>query len=187
MRGPNGIRTKGGIKLRYVFQTSVNGSRQETQEIIKQACQKIGIGIDIKAIPASVFFSSDPGNPDTSAHFYSDLQMYTTGPSEPDPVLWMRFFLSSEIAGKENEWQGRNVTRWRNRDYDRLYASASTELDPIKRAAEFIQLNDLAIRENVVVPIVYRSLVSAAASGLHVSLSGWDNDTRGLADWFRDP
>jgi peptide/nickel transport system substrate-binding protein len=186
-RDPDGIRAKGGRKLQYTFQSSINQSRQETQEIVKQACKMVGIGIEIKAVLASVFFSSDPGNPDTSSHFYSDLQMYTSGPTQPDPGIWMRFFLSSEIASKENRWQGRNVTRWRNHDYDMLHAAATIELDPIKRAAIFIRLNDLVVQENVVVPIVYRSLVGAAAKGLNVSLSGWDNDTRGLADWYRDP
>jgi len=34
---------------------------------------------EIKAVPASVYFSSDVGNPDTYTKFYSDLQMYTIG------------------------------------------------------------------------------------------------------------
>ena len=116
-RGPDGFRVRDGKKLQFVFQSSINQSRQETQQIIKRACEKVGIQIEIKAVLASVFFSSDPSNTDTSSHFYADLQMYTNGPSQPDPGQWMRFFLSSEIASKSNRWQGRNVTRWRNSEY----------------------------------------------------------------------
>jgi hypothetical protein len=50
---------------------------------IKQACQKAGIELELKSIDPSVFFSSDEANPDTAAHFYADLQMFT---AEGDPV-----------------------------------------------------------------------------------------------------
>ena len=70
---------------------------------------------------------------------------------------------------------------------DRIHAAAVMELDPVKRAAMFIMLNDLAVKDNAVIPVVSRSLIGAAANGLHLTLSGWDNDTRGIADWLQDP
>jgi peptide/nickel transport system substrate-binding protein len=73
-KGPDGIRAKDGKQLKYVFQTSINQPRQKTQAIVKQACEKAGIDIEIKAVTASVFFSSDPANSDTYPHFYADLQ-----------------------------------------------------------------------------------------------------------------
>src|SRR4029077_15762107 len=94
-KGADGIREKGGKKLKFLYQTSVNQPRQKTQQIVKQAAQKAGMDIEIKSVVASVFFSSDEANPDTYPHFYSDLQMYTTGPSQPDPGVWMQSYLSS--------------------------------------------------------------------------------------------
>ena len=41
-KGADGIREKGGKKLKLVFQTSINSPRQKTQQIIKQAAQKAG-------------------------------------------------------------------------------------------------------------------------------------------------
>ena len=64
-KGADGIREKGGKKLKLVFQTSINAPRQKTQAIIKQACQKAGIDLELKSVTASVFFSSDVANPDT--------------------------------------------------------------------------------------------------------------------------
>ena len=124
-RGADGIRAKNGHKLDYLFQTSINQPRQQNQEIVKAACKKAGINIRIKAVLASVYFSSDPGNPDTYTKFYSDLQMYTTGPGMPDPGIWMRSFLSTEIADKANNWSGRNITRWRNAEYDKTWHAAA--------------------------------------------------------------
>ena len=83
-KGEDGICwVKDGRQLKYVFQTSINQPRQKTQAIVKQACEKAGIGIEIKAVTASVFSSSDAANPDTYPHFYADLQMATYR-SDPD-------------------------------------------------------------------------------------------------------
>ena len=184
--GGDGIRAKDGVRLKVVFQTSINAPRQKTQEIVKQACQKAGIEVEIKAVPASVFFSSDVGNPDTYTKFYADIQMFTTTMTQPDPGDFMRQFLSAEAANKDNKWQGRNITRWKNADYDALYDASTHETDPIKRAALFIQMNDLVIKNVVVIPVVYRPSVAAVSSKLHVRLSGWDSYIGDLHNWYAD-
>ena len=69
-KGADGIREKDGKKLKFVYQTSINQPRQKNQAIVKQACQKAGIDIEVKAVTASVFFSSDVANPDTYTKFY---------------------------------------------------------------------------------------------------------------------
>jgi peptide/nickel transport system substrate-binding protein len=184
--GSDGIRQKDGHRLEWLYQTSINQPRQETQEIVKQACAKAGIKLNIKAVVASVYFSSDAGNDDTYPKFYADIQMYTTNPPQPDPAFWMQSFLTSQVAQKSNKWQGRNTTRWRNADYDRIYQETTTELDPVKRAAQFIQLNDLIVNNHVVIPVIFRRMVSASVNGLQVIMSAWDNDTRALADWYKE-
>ena len=84
-KGPDGIRAKDGKKLKFVYQTSINTPRQKNQAIVKQACQKAGIDVELKSVTASVFFSSDVANPDTYTKFYCDIQMYTTTMTQPDP------------------------------------------------------------------------------------------------------
>lgn len=185
-RGSDGVRAKDGKKLKLVFQTSINTPRQKTQAIIKQACQKAGIDLELKSVTASVFFSSDVANPDTYTKFYCDIEMYTTTMTQPDPELFMNQFVSWEIASKENKWQGRNVTRWRNEEYDTAYRAALGELDPVKRAALFIRMNDLACDNQAVIPVVYRPRVSAVAGKLRARLSGWDNDLWALQDWYKE-
>jgi peptide/nickel transport system substrate-binding protein len=185
-RGSDGIRAKDGKKLKLVFQTSINAPRQKTQAIVKQACQKAGIEVELKSVTSSVYFSSDVANPDTYSKFYSDIQMFTTTMGEPDPEVFMRQFGSWEIASKENKWQGRNITRWRNDQYDRAFRTAESELDPVKRAALFVAMNDLVVGDPVVIPVVYRPRVSAISHQLKASLSGWDNDLWDLKNWYRE-
>jgi peptide/nickel transport system substrate-binding protein len=184
--GADGVREKNGVKLHAVYQTSINAPRQKNQEIVKQACQKAGISIEIKSVTASVFFSSDVANPDTYAHFSTDLQMFTTTMSQPDPGVFMRQFLSEEIASKANKFQGRNITRWQNAEFDKLHGQSTQELDPVKRAALFIAMNDLVIKDVVIIPVVTRPAVSAVGGKLKVPLSGWDSNFYALADWYRE-
>jgi peptide/nickel transport system substrate-binding protein len=186
-RGSDGIRAKDGKQLKLVFQTSINAPRQKTQAIIKQACQKAGIDLELKSVTASVYFSSDVANPDTARKFYSDIQMYTVGtPSVPDPELFMLWFVSWEIASKDNKWQGRNPMRWSSDAYDEAFRAAQAELDPVKRAALFIKMNDMVVEDVAVIPIVNRRWVAAMSNKLRATLSGWDNDFWNLKDWYRE-
>ncbi len=185
-KGSDGIREKDGKKLKFVYQTSINQPRQKNQAIVKQACQKAGIDIEVKAVTASVFFSSDVANPDTYTKFYTDLQMYTTTMTQPDPELFMKQFLTEEVAQKANKWQGRNITRWRNKEYDDNFKAAQVEVDPVKRAAMFIKANDMVVNKVVVIPVVARPGVVAMASKLRASISGWDNNTWDIQDWYKE-
>ena len=98
----------------------------------------------------------------------------------------MHQFLSWEAATKANKWQGRNITRWRNEEYDKVYRAAESELDPVKRAALFIKMNDLVIGEVVVIPVVYRPNVRGVHNQLKTVLSGWDSDAVHAVDWYRE-
>jgi len=185
-KGPDGIRAKNGRKLKFVYQTSINAPRQKCQQVVKQACQKAGIDLELKAVTASVYFSSDVANPDTYTKFYSDIQMYNTTMAQPDPEVFINQFCSWEAATKENKWQGRNISRFRNDDFDAAYKAAQTELDPVKRAALFIRMNEIVVENRAVVPLVSRPVVAALSNKLHAPLSGWDNDVFQLKDWYRD-
>ena len=185
-KGGDGIREKDGKKLKFVYQSSINQPRQKTQAIVKQACQKAGIDIEVKAVTASVFFSSDVANPDTYTKFYCDLQMYTVTMTQPDPELFMKQFLAEEAATKANKWQGRNITRWQSKEYDDNWKAGQDELDPIKRAAIFIKANDLVIANQVVIPVVARPSVAALANNLKANMSGWDNNTWDIESWYKE-
>ena len=185
-RGSDGIRAKDGKKLKFVYQTSINGPRQKTQAIVKQAAQKAGVDIELKSVTASVFFSSDVANPDTYTKFYCDIQMYTTTQTQPDPGVFMQQYISTEISNKDNKWQGRNIVRWKNDAYDKLHAASVNELDPVKRAALFIQMNDLICGDNVIMPLIYRAQVCGMASKLVAVMSGWDTYLWNVQDWYKE-
>jgi len=187
-RAGDGLRAKDGRRLRMLFQTSINAPRQKTQAIVKQAAAKVGIELEVKAVVPAVYFSTDPANADTLAHFTADLQMYSLVNGSPDPQLFLQPFVSWEIAQKENKWAGRNSTRWRNDEYDRMYKAAETEMDPVKRAALFIRMNDMLVQSVVIVPFLWRGTASAVSNRLRgTEISGWDSTFWNLAHWYREP
>lgn len=185
-KGGDGIREKGGKKMKFVFQTSVNSIRQKEQAVIKQACQKAGIELELKSVTGAVFFSSDVANPDTYGKFWCDMQMYTTTMTQPDAERFMDQYTSREVSSKANKWLGRNICRYRNEEYDKAYHAAEAELDPVKRAALFIGMNDMVIKDNAVIPLISRPRARGASLKLVASLSGWDLDFSTLQNWYRE-
>jgi peptide/nickel transport system substrate-binding protein len=185
VRGRDGIRAKDGVRLRFVYQTSVNAPRQRTQAIYKQAAQRAGIDLELKSVTASVFFSSDVANPDTYTKFYADMQMYNTTMPQADPQLFMNQFTSWEVATQANRWQGRNITRWRNEEYDRIFRESEAEMDPVKRASLFIRMNDLIVGSHHIIPLFNPQAVNGHLNNMRPVLSGWDNTFWLLRDWHR--
>jgi peptide/nickel transport system substrate-binding protein len=185
VRAADGVRAKSGRRLRLLFQAAANSTVQKIQAVVKQAAARAGIEMEVKAIPASVFFSADVTNVDTNVRFHADLQTYTvfTG---LDPQLFMAQFASWEIPTKENGWTGRNISRWRNAEFDNLWRKADVEMDPVKRAALFIKMNDLVIQSAVAIPVTWRNVVHAAANNLvGIELNSWDSIFGRIAYWHR--
>jgi peptide/nickel transport system substrate-binding protein len=112
--------------------------------------------------------------------------MYNTTMAQPDPQIFIEQFASWEVSAKANKWQSRNITRFVNAEFDKTHKSAESELDPVKRAAMFVRMNEILIEQKAVIPIVNRPVVSAHSSRLRAPMSGWDNDVWLARDWFRE-
>lgn len=182
----DGIRDKKKVKLKIVFQTSVNQVRQQTQNIIKQALESIGVEVELKITDSSILFSSNPSNPNTRAHFASDLLEFYTGSDSPDPGVLMKRWTCDQIPQKANNWSGTNVERWCNTVYDNLYKQSSTEIDPKKRQHLFIKMNDLLINDVVTIPLVHRASISGVSKTIEgVNLTPWDTQLWNIQDWRR--
>jgi peptide/nickel transport system substrate-binding protein len=185
-KGADGIRAKGDVKLKFVFQTSVSGPRQKCQAIIKDACTKAGIDLELKSVVAAVFFGSDAANPDTYQKFWSDVQMFTTTMGSPDPQFFMEQFVTEQLSQKANKWSSRNLARWSNAEYDAAHKAAQVEFDPVKRAALFIKMNDLVVNDKHIIPLFARPRPFGVLNKMKPVFSAWDNTTWALGYWTRD-
>ncbi|MFN8483527.1 MAG: peptide ABC transporter substrate-binding protein [Anaerolineae bacterium] len=186
-KGADGIREKDGQKLKLVYQTTVNPVRQATQDLVKAQWAKIGVDTELKSVNAGVFFSSDAGNPDTAAKFYTDVEMYTNAPDQPDPTNYLDGWTTKEIAQKSNEWRGSNPSRYSNPEYDKIVEQLRSELDPKKRADLIIKANDIVVNDVVAIPLVARNfpLAGKAKDIKGYIANSWDSELWNIQDWSR--
>jgi peptide/nickel transport system substrate-binding protein len=155
-----------------LYQTSTNSVRQKNQEIVKQDLDQLGFQVELKNVDSGVYFSSDAGNPDTLAHFYADIQMYTNGPGSPYPIAWAERFRTDQIASKANNWAGANSMRYNNPDYDALHDQARTTLDPDEQIEVWTEMLGLAYGDIVEVPIVWRGALAAVHNRINALEGG---------------
>ncbi len=183
----NGIRDKNGTEMQILFQTSINSLRQKTQTVVKQSLQSIGVGVELKSIDPSVYFSSDPSNNETTGHFYADLQMFTAGNMTPDPTAYLKLYTCEQIPQKVNNWSGNNNSRYCNPEYERLWQQSTSELDFAKRKKIFISLNDMLVDGHHVIPLVHRADVVAFSNDISgYEFTPWDLRTWDIANWRRE-
>ena len=182
----DGVREKDGVPLRMTYQTSTNAVRQDFQALIKQWWSEIGIDTELRNISASVFFGGDPGSPDTFQKFYADLEMYANTFNGTDPQSYLANLLCDKAPSPASQWQGENISRFCSAEYDALHAQLATTADAGERASIARQLNDMAVAEGAMIPLVHRGRLSAHANTLGgVVLNVWDSELWNAADWHR--
>ena len=183
----DGVREYEGIPLRVSYQTSTNAVRQNTQALIKQWWGEIGVETELRNIDAAVFFGGDISSPDTYSKFYTDIEMYTNGASGTDPENYMGGWRSDQITHPDNSWNGNNVVRWYNEDYDALLDQLAETGVLEDRASLAIQMNDMVVQGGAVIPLVYRGSVSAHHNSIQgVEMNAWDSELWNVASWTRN-
>jgi peptide/nickel transport system substrate-binding protein len=185
VRGADGIRAKGTVKLKVLFQTNVNARRQLTQDLLKKDWESIGFQVVVRSEPFTTFFTNtSPGGAD---RFWADVQTYADG-GDPDPTAYLTgAWTTGQMASKANDWLLGNRARYSNKDYDALVARLFSETDPAKRGDIARQANDLLIQDVAVIPLVQRAAVTSgvAKSLMGVDPSPWDSEMYNVADWSK--
>ena len=184
--GEDGVRTKDGTRLSILYQTSTNSVRQGTQALIKQMWSEIGVETELRNIDSGVFFGADPASPDTFQKFYADIQMYTGNFDGTDPEAYLAGWVCGEAPGPDNQWLGTNVPRGCVAEYDELVTQLAGAVGLDDRAAIAKRLNDILVREQYMIPLVWRARLSARSNALRgVRINAWDSELWNVADWHR--
>jgi peptide/nickel transport system substrate-binding protein len=183
------IRDKDGVKLVVSYQTTINPLRQRTQAIVKANLAAIGITVNLRAIDASVFFSSDIGNPDTLGKFYADLQMYTNSYDQPDPQNYLNQWISTDPGTSANEWRGSNEGDWVNAEYDAVLEELAKTTDANARIELVRKANDIIINDGGIIPLIARSNITSGYNSKLQGINGspWDSEMWNIAEWTMAP
>ncbi|CTQ31815.1 peptide ABC transporter substrate-binding protein [Jannaschia rubra] len=182
----DGVREKDGVELKMLFQTSTNAVRQDFQALIKEWWEEIGFEVELRNVSGSVFFGGDAGSPDTFQKFYADVEMYANNFDGIDPQAYLGQLLCENIPGPDTQWQGENVPRFCNEEYDTLWNELSETADPAERQRLSKELNDMFVSTGGQIPLVHRGRLSAHANDLGgIKLNVWDSELWNIADWYR--
>jgi peptide/nickel transport system substrate-binding protein len=183
----DGIRDKDGKKLAILYQTSTNAVRQDFQALIKDWWNQIGVEVELRNLDASVFFGGDPGSPDTFQKFYADVEMYANNFDGTDPQAYLSAYRCGNEPKPSSQWQGENINRFCDADYDALLDELSRTGELSKRGEIAKKLNNMITKDTMtIVPLVDRGRVSAASNTLGgVVLNTWDSELWNVADWYR--
>jgi peptide/nickel transport system substrate-binding protein len=186
----DGFREKDGIRVKILLQSFVAPTEQAAQKIIKENLNSVGIDVELKVTDAGVMFGADTSKPDSIGRFNADLMMFQTRSNNFDPTAFMDFWTCKQIPQKANNWAaGNNNERWCNSAYDNLLEQTKSELDPGKRQAMFIQLNDMLVEDVAMIPLVWKKDVHGVSRELTgLDPTPWDSLTWNIQDWhFVEP
>jgi peptide/nickel transport system substrate-binding protein len=183
----DGVREKDGVELSILYQTSTNAVRQDFQALIKDWWSQIGVETELRNLDASVFFGGDPGSPDTFQKFYADVEMYANTFNGTDPQAYLSAYRCGNEPKPASQWQGENINRFCDPEYDALIDELARTGDIDKRTEIAKKMNDMLTKDTMtIVPLVNRARVSAHSNDLGgVVLNVWDSELWNVADWYR--
>jgi peptide/nickel transport system substrate-binding protein len=182
----DGVREKNGVELRLVFQTSIQTLRQIAQEQVKKDLEAIGFAVELKQIDSSIFLGPPKDTTDTRRQFFADFEEFAFSNKSPDPAAYMAGWVCDKAAQKANDWSLPNWSRYCNPEFDALFAQASAELDPEKRTALFVKMNELLIQDVAVIPLVKYAQPHAVGADLRgYDFPIWDVEVWNIADWYK--
>jgi peptide/nickel transport system substrate-binding protein len=190
----SGMREKDGVALDVVFATSVNAVRQKIQSVVKANLEEIGFRIQLETYDAGIYFDAGEGNDTNIYKFYWDFNLYQSLPNSPRSMSYMEAWYSgpdgNNIAQASNAWNGSNTQRWQNEEYDAAYEAALVEIDPEKLTELFVQMNDLVINNDVVLPIVLANNprgISKRLNRENIARAAFSYDYWNIANWNWNP
>lgn len=190
----DGVREKDGVTLDVMFATSVNSVRQKIQSVVQANLQELGFRVQLEQIDSGIYFDASAGNDDNIYKFYWDFSLYQSVPNNPRALSYMELWYAgpdgANIAQASNGWNGGNNSRWQNEDYDAAFEAAQRELDPDRLTELFVEMNDLVIHNDVVLPIVLANNPRANNKRLNVNniaRAAFSYDYWNIANWNWNP
>ena len=137
--GADGIRAKGGVKLKLRYATTTKDVRKNTQVLVQQMLKDVGVAVDLLNHSSDIFWNSygDKGPIATGQY---DIAEWSTCPSFPDPdsAGW----LCKEVPSDQNP-AGGNWQFFCDKDLDALFNKQATTVDATARVPIFYEISKI--------------------------------------------
>lgn len=171
VRGPDGIRTKDGIRASLRYQTiSGDPVRELYQQLIQQNMLDIGIELVIQNAESSVLLSRWDG-----ALWRGDYDLFMSrGGYVIDPMDRTLQFTSSEVPTET--YNGLNFIRYQSPEFDRLVQEAASTLDRDVRKPLYEQADAVWAQDRSSLPLYRTAKGTATTERLQgVNLDHWQD------------
>jgi peptide/nickel transport system substrate-binding protein len=148
----DGTRDKDGTELVLRYATTTREVRVNTQVVVQQAFQELGIGVELINHESDIFFNSyGSGGPVAIGDY--DIAEWSTAPlGFPDPDD--PSFLCSEIPSDDNP-EGSNWSGYCNEELDALFMEQASTTDPDARVDVFHQIDQMMADEVIILGVWY--------------------------------
>jgi peptide/nickel transport system substrate-binding protein len=159
VRGGDGIRAKGGVRLAFANSTTAgNHAREQAQQLLIQDWKAIGAEMTIRDMPAAVIW----GDFYRLSKFDSVMIGVTFGIG-PDPDVTDRF-ASWAIPAKGGS--GRNPSQYASAKVDKLLREGVAEFDRAKRRAIYAAIQQQVRHDLAILPIFQYATIEGVKKGL---------------------
>jgi len=157
--GPDGVRTKGGVRLGFTNSTtSGNKLREQAQALLQQNWREVGVDMQISNMPAAVIW----GEFYVKSKFDS-LMVGIQASVGDDPDCLNRIH-SKYIAAETGS--GRNVSQYKHPQVDRLLEDGVREVDRARRRAIYLKVQEVLRADLAYLPIFSYVRIEGVKEGL---------------------
>lgn len=181
-RGPDGIRSRGGLRATLTYATVSDALRERVQQVLVDEWRAIGIEVRIQNSPLVLQGTCAGKDPRKLGSF--DLVQYASAPGiDPQSIVATRYH--SMGIPTAADCSGQNFTRFKSADADRAIEEAGTTLDQERRKAAYARalrgLNDAY----VIIWLYDRYDIDARTTALRGwQPNTWQRFTWNAEDWW---
>ncbi|MBP7602015.1 MAG: peptide ABC transporter substrate-binding protein [Thermoflexales bacterium] len=182
--GADGIREKGGVKLRLKYSTtSGNKLREDSQVLVVEDMKAIGVDMFIENAPSSVVIGAwDGASPRRHGNF--DIIMYTTNAGIDPHSQMVNLWASARIPSEANKG-GTNYTRFSDPKADELLANAGKEPDAAKRKGMYCELAKMTYDQVNMIYLYQRLKIDSYRDRLqNFKENAWNSIGWNAAEWW---
>jgi peptide/nickel transport system substrate-binding protein len=186
VKGPDGVRARGGQRLEFEYSTTTNNAwRIATEAILQRNFQAIGIKLDIQNYRGETFFHSFLPNEKASPPTGAVAGRY-------DIAEWENYFGydpddSSILACDQFPPNGANFTFYCNTSLDALYKQELATVDPGVRQQLFDQIHQIYLTDFPFIVLYSQTDIAIVHKGTHnYQPSPYVGETVNIWEWWCD-
>jgi peptide/nickel transport system substrate-binding protein len=150
VKGGDGIRAKGGVKLSFDYATTAgNKTREQVTQLVASDLKAVGIQANLKYVPSDEYFADDGYLAKRQLDMAEYAWILDVDPSGS-------LYDSQYIPSADNNYSGQNYPGYKNTRFDSLSRAASNEIDQTKRGPMFAEMQQIWNDELPTLPLYTR-------------------------------